>query len=361
MKGIHRVERRLAGGRLRYYYYIRGGGPLFWTSDHRPVPEPVPDDFQKAYEAARAPGVAVTAGPKTVDAMIADFRRLYLPNVAAGTRGNYERSLNLISKEFGPDELGIFEDKDTRKEVKKWHRSFSATPRAADNNLVALVKLLNFAVDESDLAHHCANGINRLWESDRSDIIWEPHELVTLYPHLPNEETRIAVEFGSLTGFSLSDLVRVPLSAVRDNHIAFTRGKSNDRFDIVVPILQRTRELLYRLQQIRKERARNKKPVTASTILFNSRGLPWTGKGLSANFRKARDKMDIDKHFHDLRGTAATNLMTGPGKLTDDQIADIMGWSKRFVSRIRRKYVSRESIVAGVIRQIEGTPRDRKL
>ena len=365
MKGIHRVRKPLSGGRVRYYYYAWRGGPMFWAADDRPVPEPVPQAFKDAYDKTVNPdteGESEPVTPKTVDEMIADFKRLYLPKrVGAGTRENYIRSLALISKEFGKDELAIFEDKETRKDVKAWHRSFSATPRAADHNLVALVKLLNFAVDESDLSHHCAYGIERLYESDRSDIVWEPHELVSLYPHLPNEETRIAVEFDSVTGFRLGDLVRVPLSAIKAKHIEFKTSKSRKRIEIVVPILKRTRELLNRLQEIRTERAKKGRPVLATTILFNSRGRPWTERGLTWNFRKARDKTDIEKHFHDLRGTAATNLMTGPGRLTDDQIAEIMGWSKDFVQGIRRKYVSRKSIIAGVIRQIEGTPRERKM
>ncbi len=44
------------------------------------------------------------------------------------------------------------------------------------------------------------------------------------------------------------------------------------------------------------------------------------------------------KHLHDFRGTFVTRLMTTTD-LTDEQIADIMGWSPTDIRRIRTIYV----------------------
>ncbi len=66
---------------------------------------------------------------------------------------------------------------------------------------------------------------------------------------------------------------------------------------------------------------------------------------------KACQKAAVKKHFHDLRGTAATRFSMVP--LSDDEVADIMGWEPEHVRRIRKRYVDRDSIVSGIIARME--------
>jgi len=56
-------------------------------------------------------------------------------------------------------------------------------------------------------------------------------------------------------------------------------------------------------------------------------------------------------HFHDLRGTAATNFYRAG--LTTREIAEIMAWSEELVERLIDRYVKRDVKLADRIRRME--------
>lgn len=60
------------------------------------------------------------------------------------------------------------------------------------------------------------------------------------------------------------------------------------------------------------------------------------------------------KHLHDLRGTFATKLIMHGAGLTDQEVADIMGWSPQQVADIRRVYVDQARVVVAIGRRIRG-------
>jgi integrase len=59
---------------------------------------------------------------------------------------------------------------------------------------------------------------------------------------------------------------------------------------------------------------------------------------------------DIDLHFHDLRGTAATRFYIAG--LAERVIAEIMGWEEEHVARIIRRYVGRTAAIKATIQQL---------
>jgi integrase len=65
----------------------------------------------------------------------------------------------------------------------------------------------------------------------------------------------------------------------------------------------------------------------------------------------------VDLHFHDLRGTAATRFYTAG--LSERVIAEIMGWEEAYVARIIRRYVDRSAATRAIIRQL--TDRERNV
>lgn len=90
-------------------------------------------------------------------------------------------------------------------------------------------------------------------------------------------------------------------------------------------------------------------PKRATTVLTNSRGLPW--KGFGASFQKARDKaLGPRPAFHDLHGTVATRLY--PAGLQMRSIAEILACDEVQVERVIRRYVGRNAAVLDVIRQL---------
>jgi hypothetical protein len=345
-KGIHKVRRKLTDGRYRFHYYAWRGGPKFWTSDYA-VKEPVPDAFKAAYDkAVSANDLPVSSANNSFTELIGKFKAEAMPKDAS-TRETYDRAFVDIQKKFGPARIAAFTDSAMRQDVKSWHRSFAANPRAADMRLGALVRLLNFAKDEGLITGHCADNIARLHKTDRANIIWEPQEIERFCQGAPFP-LWLGIQFMRLSGLRRGDAIEIPLSADKGQWLEWKTSKSGRKAEVVVPIV---RELRSVLDAGKRHRAEHHNGVKATTILFNSRGQPWTASGFSTSFDKRKAALGIDKHLHDLRGTAATVFM-GAG-MTDEEIAEIMGWRTEDVRAIRRRYVSRAAIVSAAIARLE--------
>ena len=70
-------------------------------------------------------------------------------------------------------------------------------------------------------------------------------------------------------------------------------------------------------------------------ILVNKHGRPWTGDGFTGRLNHVRDAVDIARIDDDT-------------DLTDQQIANIMGWVSDKVARIRRIYVDQSRIIVAL-------------
>ncbi|SEQ34158.1 Phage integrase family protein [Faunimonas pinastri] len=345
-KGIHRVRRELADGTLRYHYYAWRGGPKFWSSEVA-VASPAPQAFQDAYRQAQARRAApVQSERNTISELIGKFKIEVMPGLKASTRESYDFSLQLIEKKFGRAEIGAFTVPAMRGDIKGWHRSFSETPRAADMRLGVLVRLLNYAKDEGLITGHCADDIDRLHKVSRADIIWTPSEIENFAAEAPFP-LWLGIHFLRLSGMRRGDALRVQLSADKGSWLEWRTSKSNERTEVVIPIVRELRAVLDAAKRYREA-----KRVESTTILFNSLGRPWTPSGFSTSFDRRREALGIEKHVHDLRGTAATKFMEAG--LTDGEIAEVMGWRTDDIAKIRSRYVSRAAIVSAAIRRLEG-------
>ncbi len=98
-----------------------------------------------------------------------------------------------------------------------------------------------------------------------------------------------------------------------------------------------------------------------NTVLVNSFGQSWSGDGFGGSFNRIRDAAGIvhvdpeagedkKKHLHDVRGTFCTKLILAG--LTDQEAADIMGWSPDQVAGIRRVYVDQSSVIVAIGQRI---------
>lgn len=356
-EGIHRVRFKLASGVLRYYYYAFRGGPKFWTCDQHPVDEArLPRAFIKAYDEAMSDHKQrLAATPNTVDALIDRYQdATEHKSLDPETQSFYEESFPAIREEFGPDEVEIFLDRKTRKQVKQWRDRWHNQPRTADKRVGALVKVLNYAVDEGDLEFHVAGNINKLYKSDRAIIIWDDAELGRLLSCCGSVALRLSVMLAAHSGIRRTDLVQVPLSADKGDTIEFYTSKSNGRRFVGIPVTRGIRAVLNELKALRATFQ-----VQPVTLIYNSLGRPWTPGGFSASFKKARAKSGVEKRLHDLRGTACTlYIRAGIG---DDDVAEIMGWSKDTIKQMKRVYATDSAMLAGMIKRIEGTQKEQKL
>jgi len=291
-------------------------------------------DNLSGLEANKAPLII-----SNIDDLIIDFRK-------TRPSAEHERYYPLISKKFGKASLSAFENPKMRRDIKKWHRSFQEKARKADYLLTTLVKLLNYALDEALISHHCAHKIKRFYKSNRAKVIWTDQE-IELICSKAHTTMQFTILLCRLAGLRRGDLVEIPTSADKGSHLEWKTSKSGRKIEIIVPIVPALRKLLNAIQAYKIEHG-----ITITTIAFNQRGLPWTSHGFSTSFGKERDKHpSLSKHLHDLRGSAATEWKAAG--LYNEEIAEILGWNPKSVDSIIRKYVDREAIISATVHRLQ--------
>lgn len=155
-----------------------------------------------------------------------------------------------------------------------------------------------------------------------------------------SKEVLTAARLAALTGLRQSDLLKLSWSHIGANAIELRTGKSRGRKAALVPMTNEIRQLL------------NAIPRRSTVVLTNSKGKPWRGFGSSWN--DLMKESGLDKrglHFHDLRGTAATNFFRAG--FTIREIAETLAWSEEKVERLIDRYVKRDEILRDRIRRLD--------
>lgn len=346
--GPHIVTSRKAGRPVRHYVYAWRGGPQVHVVEGGPKPKLTPaliDAIAKA-RSERSP----TDNRDTISGLIAAYRNSpEWQRLAKTTKPTWNMWLARIEEEFGRARLVVFEDRRVRGDILQWRDRWADKPRSADMAIQVMSRLLSWAVDRGLLTNNRAAGVGKLYDHDRSDIIWEQSHFERFMPHA-SVEVQEGVELAACTGMRRGDLVRVPWDAVGEHAILWKTGKSRGKAMIVVPLLPEAKALLQRIRNrhaaemaSRPERKRQPFPTT---ILSNQNWRPWTPSGFGSRFNDAKRASGIDVNLHDLRGTFATRCMIAD--LTDQQIADILGWTTKQVAAIRNKYVDQAKVVIAI-------------
>lgn len=324
LDGVYKVT---AKGRVYYYAWRGKGAPRLSSA---PGSTAFIQELSDALASRRL-------GDKTkLSGMCARYRSSDdWKGVSKKTRDNWSPWLDRIQDKFGDLNLTQFDRPTMRPRIKAWRDTFKATPRAADMALQVFSRLLTFGVDEARLSINVVTDIPRLYRNDRSSIIWTDDDLLELEKHA-SAELMLAARLAIYTGLRQGDLLRLGWTHLRPNYIEVRTRKTGST--ALIPMHAKLRELLAGV------------PRKASTILTNSDGLPWRG-GFGSSWGKATTKAGIDKHFHDLRGTAATELYKCD--LTPREIAGIMGWSEVQVEAMLDRYVRRDEIIRDRIRRMD--------
>lgn len=334
LRGVHKVT---AKGRT-YFYAYRGGPKL--SGDPSEDPAVAAEYFRH---------MRITP-PPVRSTLVAPLVLQYQASPKFGGRSAKwtatKRGLDdLIVSEFGEDDIAIFDDARTRRDIIEWRDRMAETPRKADQAVNELACFLGWARDNGYLVHNCATGIKKLSEADRAAIVWEPGEIEAVCLKA-NGETANVIRLASLTGLARIDLLRLRWSDVKDNHIGpLDRSKTGQL--IVIPLYQELRDAL--------EACPQRSPI----VLTNSAGRPWTADGFTCGFQKAKTAAGIDKRFHDLRGTAVTMLYRLG--LSDEEVAEIVGWSVQTCRAIRRRYVTPQAVAEGLIVRLDRNGKRTKL
>jgi len=173
-------------------------------------------------------------------------------------------------------------------------------------------------------------GIRRLYKNTRAEKIWTDADLCHFQAQA-SKEVFAALKLATLTGIRLGDLLELRWDDVLSDAIEFSTRKSGMAARAQIPLYAELRKFLATL------------PRLGSTVLVSTKGTAWSNGGFGASFNRAKKAANIDLHFHDARGTAATNFYRA--NLTAREIAAIMGWKESYVERILDKYVHRLSIL----------------
>ncbi len=351
LTGLHRI-RRTAGGRFYEYWYAWRGGPQILKASapnekalQREVAKLTPTAFEAYREKTRAGSDSVT-----VRGLITRYLIWLEANgkLADRTKKDRRKHLDVARTEIGHLEVRALESRKARPYLIGWRDKRAATPKTADALLGDLSAVFFWAADMGEIARNPIEGFERIYEADRSSIIWEPNHLELFYKHA-DPEVRWAVALAAATGLRRGDCIALPWTAVKDRAIVFQTGKSRKRRTVVIPMTVDIRATLDAI------------PRRAVTILTNSDGLAWKppGHGLGSGLRRARmaaleaaggegAKTGLEGlHFHDLRGTAITRLVLAG--VPKDEVAVIYGWTPDQVDEIIRRYVADEAMAKGLL------------
>jgi integrase len=238
----------------------------------------------------------------------------------------YEQYLALIEAEFGEMPIGALEDRRARGDFKAFRNTFAATPRKADYVWTTIARVLSVAKDHGKLSVNVCERGGRLYESDRSEIVWTAEDIGS-FCSVASIELQAALLLALWTGQRQGDLLRLTWSNYDGTYIRLrqSKGRGNDgRRRVTIPVGPPLKAAL--------DAALNQKR-SAVTILVNPFGRPWTEDGFRTSWDKAFKKTPLkDLHFHDLRGTAVTRL--APSNCSVPEIAAITGHSMATVQQI---------------------------
>lgn len=336
MSGVHVIRKQLKGG-ARWYVYAYRGGPQIHVCDG-PRPVITRDLLALALAATQTP-----THSDNIATLIREYENSpeYLKR-RESTRKNYDALLRRIHARFGDTPLEIFEDRRIRRKVLEWRDSFADTPRTADALVGMLSTLLGFGVERAILAINAAAAIPKLHHATRSELIWEEshyRQWLSNFKKARKVHRPLwdAIQFARMTGFRLSDLVKVTWADVGEHSIVITTQKRQGR--AAVPIVPELRKWL------------DRRPHRAGPLLLSTNGKQWTPDGLKTAFQRHKPK-DFDRRLHDLRGSFVTWLATKG--LTDSEIARCVGWTAERIGEIRARYVDDARVVIEMSRRLAG-------
>lgn len=336
LAGVHKVTAR---GHTYYYAWRGRGAP-------RLPGKPGSAEFIAALKAAHdsrgRPDLRRVKGLVQAYRASIDWKRL-----SDGTRKVWAPWLDRIQDHFGALPLGAFARPAIKADIRQWRDGLidgAKGLRRADMALQVLSRLMSYAVAQGLLMTNPCEGIEKVYASDRSDIIWTPDDMAALRA-VASAEVWWAAQLAALTGMRQDDCRKLTWAEVGDLAIERRAGKSRVGKRYLVPIYPELRELLDAI------------PRRAVQVLTNTRGVPWRS-GLSDSFADAAKLAKVDKHFHDLRGTAATRMYLAG--LTLREIAEVLAWEEDQVHRIINRYVRRDALLRDRIARLEGFTAGQK-
>ena len=317
---VHAVRRKVKDG-VRFHFYAWRGGPKFWEDTlHYPT---APEFFQAFADVTARPKPAVYMTPNMVD----DF--LSSTAMPKGDRSRLDlRKWGLrFAEHFKDAPAIIFEDRGSRGEVNAWRAQWKHSPKQHDMAGVHAVRILNWAVEEGKLSEHFCHKLHRLYDVDRSEIVWPPADREAFDAVAPEWVRRILCA-ACETGLRPADLIKHTPRHVEETPMGRRlRVRTNKRNRLAhIPITPAMGAVI------------DSAPKNRLLILTNASGKPLTTHRASEGVRQWREKAKLsdELRLYDARGTAATRLLNAGLSLAE--IANHMGWSVRYAANVIEHY-----------------------
>lgn len=332
LKGLYRVPVKNKAGGVKVYYYAWRGGPRLEAEFGTPA-------FLQEFADHKNP--LANLDKRKFESWITLYRASdEYKDLADSTKRVWGPWFDRIKDKFGNLQTRAFDRPLIRVVIKQWRNKWKHAPRTADLGKQVLSRIVSFALEEGALTTNMCEGVPNLYSADRADIIWTEADFKQLQPHA-SAEIWHAVRLARLTGLRQGDLLKLSWNHIKPHAIEFSTGKSRGRRTVCVPLTSELRTLLDTI------------PKRSPIVLTSSEKTPW-GRGFSSSWHAAmrRSKLSTkDLHFHDLRGTYATDIF-GAG-FSIREIAEILGWSEDRVERLINRYVKRDEILKDRIRRME--------
>lgn len=335
LEGLHFVRYRTASGKVRWYVYAWRGGPKIMEAYGLNKPSLTPDALSalvEAHESRTEPrrdnfdslAVAYMSSP--------EYQKL-----SDYTRRDYRIWIDRSRLEFGRASLRLFSDLRMRGSIFEWRDKWAHAPRQAAYAMQVLSRILSWGVQRGWVMHNPAAGMPSVYKADRSDVVWDDHEIDAVAAKMKPQVAR-AFKLAAWTGLSRGDLVGLRWDEIKETYIERARSKTG--VEQIIPLFDQTAALISEF------------PKTAVTVVTNHYGKPFTPRGFAMAVERARTAAGVaaGKTLHDLRGTFATRLMRHG--FEDRDIDEIMGWETGKSARIRRRYISRKAVVLSAIEKL---------
>ena len=206
LKGINSVNKRLADGTWRTYWYAWKGGP--------PLPgKPGDPEFIAAYNAAIARKIAPQAGA-LLSVLQAYQGSEDFSGLAASTRRSYVALIVRIEKAFADFPLAALTDRRTRGIFKAWRDRIATNSgrRQADYAWTVLARVLSWGLDRGLIAANPCERGGRLYRGTRRDNIWTAADEAAFLQRAPTH-LHLPLLLALWTGQRQGDLLQLPWSA----------------------------------------------------------------------------------------------------------------------------------------------------
>lgn len=332
LKGIHRVRKTLASGEIREYHYAWRGGPLVWHSGMK-VSLGSPE-YIKAFAEIDPPSLNAAGTFRSI--LIAFQASAEWRKLSPRTRSDYKRWIDRIDEKFGSAPIESFNRIGIRPVALAWRDNWSG--KQADYAWTVLVRITTWANDRTLLTRHHLQGVPRVYQSDRSEIVWTDADIAAFVAIAP-PEVADGLLGASETGLRPGDLVRLTRAHVfatpAGRRIQIRTSKRKRLASIpVTPAMARIID---------------KVPQDQMLIFVNSHGGAWDEKQLSKQVTLYRRKAGLDEQLrlYDARGTACTRLMMAGATL--QEIAVHMAWSIKTAAMMIETYARLDPSVSDSI------------